>query len=367
MSVYKSANGKTYRYDFQYRGARFFGNTHQTAKREARAVEHKKRAEAKELFARTQFSSESVLRFKEAASRWHFEVGQYLKNEDTTVKDLNWLKTQIGPGTGLHEITNNTVAQLVNKRRMEKRWGKGDRTVSNATVNRTVLIPLRRIILRARRVWGVQTSRIDFAAHFLEEPQERVREATIGEEKDILSNLAPGYDDAVKFAFATGCRRMEILGMEWTHVDFFSNRFTVTGKYGKSRTLPMSEDVRELLWKQQEHHPRKVWTYVAQRALPKRKLVKGERYPMTEAGLRTAFRRAAKSAEVENFRFHDTRHTAATRLLRESNLRVVQDILGHSDPKTTTKYAHATDDDLRQAIDRAGKKSRFLFEDTETT
>lgn len=46
---------------------------------------------------------------------------------------------------------------------------------------------------------------------------------------------------------------------------------------------------------------------------------------------------------VKDFRFHDTRHTAATRVLRESNLRVVQTLLGHSDVKTTTKYPHAID------------------------
>ncbi|MEI5680244.1 MULTISPECIES: tyrosine-type recombinase/integrase, partial [unclassified Mesorhizobium] len=54
---------------------------------------------------------------------------------------------------------------------------------------------------------------------------------------------------------------------------------------------------------------------------------------------------------VKNFRFHDTRHTAATRVLRKSNLRVVQELLGHEDIKTTTKYAHALKEDVRDALD----------------
>ncbi len=55
--------------------------------------------------------------------------------------------------------------------------------------------------------------------------------------------------------------------------------------------------------------------------------------------------------KVSNFRFHDTRHTAATRILRVSNLRVAQKLLGHEDIKTTTKYAHAMVEDIRNGLD----------------
>ncbi|MDR3470220.1 MAG: tyrosine-type recombinase/integrase [Devosia sp.] len=74
------------------------------------------------------------------------------------------------------------------------------------------------------------------------------------------------------------------------------------------------------------------------------------RYPMTESGLKIAMRRAVKLAGVEDFHFHDTRHTAATRALRASNLRVVQILLGHKDVATTTKYAHAFAEDVRAAL-----------------
>ncbi len=54
---------------------------------------------------------------------------------------------------------------------------------------------------------------------------------------------------------------------------------------------------------------------------------------------------------MTDFHFHDLRHTSATRILRKSNLRVVQQLLGHSDIATTTKYAHAVDDDIRNAME----------------
>ena len=172
-----------------------------------------------------------------------------------------------------------------------------------------------------------------------------------------MDELSRGYDDAVRFAFLTGCRRMEILGLEWPQVDFFSKRFTVTGKGNKIRTIPMSQAVFDLLWSIRNHHEVKVFTYEAKPTLKGQKLVRGQRYPLTEAGLKTAIRRAVPKAGVSNFRFHDTRHTAATRVLRVSNLRVVQNLLGHKDIATTTKYAHAVDDDIRSALDAIASES----------
>ena len=96
-----------------------------------------------------------------------------------------------------------------------------------------------------------------------------------------------------------------------------------------------------------------MFTYVASRTKKAEGLVRGTRYPITESGLKSAMRRAVPRAGVDNFRFHDTRHTAATRVLRKSNLRVAQILLGHSDVKTTTKYAHALNEDIRAALDAA--------------
>jgi integrase len=125
----------------------------------------------------------------------------------------------------------------------------------------------------------------------------------------------------------------------------------VIGKGGQDRTIPMSNVVFELLWAEKDHDPIWVFTYEARRTDKRKKLFRGIRYPMTDAGLRTAMRRAVANAGVDNFRFHDLRHTAAARVLRKSNLRVVQNLLGHADPSTTAKYAHAVAEDIRAAMD----------------
>jgi integrase len=361
MSVYKRSGATSYSYDFIIRGRRFTGDTRATSKREAERVEAGLKAAAR---LRIQQEAEFVsagMTLEIAVARWWDEVGQYnaRKGQDAALTDLNWLKVQIGAKKPLAEINDNVVARAVAKRRGEYRFGQEKfGFVSAATVNRSCTQRLREVIVRARDVWGANVGKIDFSKHMLKEPEERVREASVDEEAALMEELSPGYDDAVRFAFLTGCRRMEILGLEWPHVDFFSRRFTVTGKGDKTRTLPMSQAIYDLLWSQKDHHPVKVFTFVARRTLKPRKLIKGKRYPLTESGLKTAVRRAVPSAGLDNFRFHDMRHTAATRTLRKSNLKVVQKLLGHASIETTTKYAHAMDDDIRDALEAMSETRR---------
>lgn len=370
MSVYKRAGQETYSYDFVVRGRRFSGDTGATEKRAAKRFEDLKRADAKAQIAEQAAFFADRMTFEVAASRWWLEVGQHHQNADTTLNNLEWLKEHIGNKTDLTDITDSIVASLVARRRGERvrRIIKGGKIkegelVGPATVNRTCTQPLREIITRARKVWKVKVAEVDFGRHMLAEPQERVREASIEEEAAIIEELGRGYDVAVRFAFLTGCRRMEILGLEWTRVDFFNRQFTVIGKGKKARTLPMSQAIYELLWEERNFHQVKVFTYVAQKASKRYKLERGRRYPLTESGLKSAMRRAVPRAGVENFHFHDTRHTAATRVLRKSNLRVAQILLGHSDVKTTTKYAHALNEDIRAALEAAGSPTQIPTND----
>lgn len=362
MSVYKKNGRDAYSYDFEIRGRRFSGNTGATSKREAKRfedaqkeIERAKLADEEKFFAPT-------MTFEVAASRYWLEVGQHHKNADTTLANLEWLRNAIGRNTEMESVTDSILASLVAKRRGERvrRTGKNGKVhlgklIEPSTVNRTCTQPFREIYLRARDVWKIKVADVNFSKHLLNERQERVREATPGEEDAIMSELSRGYDKAVRFAFLSGCRRMEILGLEWAMVDFFTRNFKVMGKGDKERTIPMSEEIYSLLWGEKDHHPVKVFTYEAKRTRKNDGLVRGQRYPLTESGLKSAMRRAVPRSGVENFRFHDTRHTAATRVLRKSNLRVAQLLLGHSDVATTTKYAHVMNDDIRAALDAASR------------
>lgn len=339
MSVYKKHGREVYSFDFRYRGARFSGSTGCKTKREAERFEEDERARIKA----SRVDRSKPMTFAVASSVYWDEVGRFHQNGADTERTLAWLQTQIGKATRVAAISNATIAAAVAKRR-----GEG---VSAATVNRTVTQPLRAILRRCAKTWKQEVQEIDWRQHFLAESQERVREASATEEAALLASIRQDYAPALRFALLTGCRRAEIVGLEWASVDFFNREFTVLGKRKKRRTIPMTKAVYDLLWALRQHHKTAVFTYLA---VDHRNPDSKERRPITINGFKTEWRRTKGRTEVTNFRFHDSRHTAATRLVRATgNLKLVQTLLGHSEIATTSRYAHVTKEDLRAGLEAA--------------
>jgi integrase len=84
----------------------------------------------------------------------------------------------------------------------------------------------------------------------------------------------------------------------------------------------------------------------------------GERYPFTQWGWRRPWAQALKSAGIDAFRFHDLRHTRGTRILRATgNLVLAKDALKHKNIRTTLRYAHASDHDVRKALDASESRN----------
>jgi integrase len=68
------------------------------------------------------------------------------------------------------------------------------------------------------------------------------------------------------------------------------------------------------------------------------------------------FKAALKDAKIENFRFHDLRHTAGPRLAEAgADAFTIKDILGHASIQTSTIYVHATDEGKRRALTSLGQ------------
>lgn len=356
MSVYrpKGRDGEPaspfYHYDFQHRKRRFSGSTGCRTKPEARKYEQRIKEEAKAAVAAEAGPDADQMTLDAAALRFWNEKGQHYRgNAQKTFKaSLGWIVQQAGPNRKLSEIRNNVVADLVARRR-----GEG---VSNATVNRTVTEPLRRIMLRAQDAWDCEIPRIKWGVHLLKEPNERVRELREDEQPRILDAMPEGYRDVVRFALMSGCRLAECIGLRWADVDWGAREISVLGKGNKRASIPLTTEMRALLFPLQAQHPDRVFTYPRRR---KRGLSKvGDREPVTYEGMKTAWRRAIKAAGIENFRFHDNRHTAATRLLRSgANIMAVKNLLRHTDVATTSKYAHVTMDDLRASMERLGERA----------
>jgi integrase len=342
VSIYKPRNSPYWHYDFRRRGLRFCGSTQTGDRRKAVAVEEQRKRQADSAAAAIRAAGEKPLSWGLAAARFQAEIGKHYRGGGAKdcLRALAWLTARIGFDTALTAIDGNRVAMLVAIRR-----GEG---VAPATVNRSMTEVLRKVLRRASEAWGCAVPRIAWREHMLAEPQPIVREITVADEERLVAAEREDYVPVRRFAALTGCRMGEIVDLTWPDVDFGNRLIRVTGKGGKSRTIPMTPEIRELLWALRGHHARAVFTYRCVRTSAGRK--RGSRYPITREGLKTRARRAGKKAGVAA-RFHDLRHTFATRVLRGSgNLRVVQTLLGHEDPKTTAKYAHVLAEDLRAAM-----------------
>lgn len=364
MSTYRPKGSPFYQFDFQLGGVRFSGSTKRTNERDARAVEKTEREKARQTQAAARDASTS-LKLRHVAGRYWQEVGQHHAGKANTWRDLDRLVEYFGPETLLTEIGDDQVAQLV-------AWRRGHRvqrtrrkptkkappapTISNATVNRSTTEVLKKLFTRAK-AWGVRFEREpNWKLHRLPEPQERVREL-VGDEADRLEAATrDDYGPFFAFARASGLRLNECL-LKWSEVDWGARQIRKPGKGGKLVTVPITTAIREILWPLQGQHAEHVFTYVATSTRPGR--IRGQRYPVTYQGAKTAWRRLRRTAGVEGFRFHDFRHDVGTKLLRQTgNLKLVQRALNHADLKTTAKYAHVLDSEVAAALDRLHQEQR---------
>ncbi len=347
MSVYKPKNSPFFHYDFRWKGHRFHGSTGQTARRNAESVERSERARAALGKPRR-----PELTLDLAAERYTQEVAAHQASAKTTDYQLANLVTGLGKTAMLSEIAA-LLPGYIARRRGQSAHGRGNKLVANATVNREVAL-LRSLYRRAQRVWRVDVGEApDWGAHMLPEAEERVRSLTQAQEAALFEHLRPDFHPLVRFALATGLRLGNIIRLTWAQVDWDAAEIAVTlkGRAGRRRplTIRMTPGLVDLLSAERGRHPIFVFTYLCRRGRAKR--LKGQRYPFSRYGWRGPWNAALEAAGIADFRFHDLRHTDATRTLRKTrNLKLVQQKLGHASITSTARYSHVTVDDVHSAM-----------------
>ncbi|MFT4255699.1 MAG: site-specific integrase [Pseudoxanthomonas sp.] len=153
----------------------------------------------------------------------------------------------------------------------------------------------------------------------------------------------------VLVALNTGMRRGELLGLEWGNVNLPGKLLTVTvgnAKSRKARHIPLNAEALDVLtrWKKQ--------------AAKDARLV----FPSPKTGgrmdnINTSWEEICAEAKLEDFRFHDLRHSFASRLVMAGvDLNTARELLGHSDIRMTLRYAHLAPDKLADAVAKLGNK-----------
>lgn len=133
-------------------------------------------------------------------------------------------------------------------------------------------------------------------------------------------------------------RQGEIFNLSWFDVDFSRRLIHIrVSKNGKERFVPINETVRSTL----EGIPR-TSEYVFPSPKTKGRLV----------DVKYRFDKARKEAGIRDFRFHDLRHTAATRMAEGgADAFTLAAIFGWSDIRMALRYTHATDEGKRRAVE----------------
>lgn len=352
MSTYKPKGSSIFVYDFWMKGERHNGSTHCKTKRDADSYEAKLRAE---LALDTRQRKKPLITLDEAAG--HYEDHLQANGKWSTTQD--YLIANIVSGLGgdryLSDITEQELRDY-----FAKRAGK----VAAASVNREIEV--------ARPIWRrhARTHEIGempaWGEMFYAVPKADPKELYHDQEQRLFAHLRADLRDFARFALASGWRLKEVRHLRWNDLALRERLARVKVKGGDTLMRPLGEEMLVLIANQPKAGPF-VFTYVCQKSRkayidrqgrrhPAR--LAGERYNFSQGGWRKPWTAALKAAEIDELRFHDLRHTRGTRVLRATgNLAVVQKALAHRSIKTTLRYAHASDDDVRKALDASDSRS----------
>lgn len=146
----------------------------------------------------------------------------------------------------------------------------------------------------------------------------------------------------VLLSLHTGMRRGELFALTWRSVDLNVGRITVhgaTAKSGTTRHLPLNSEALAVLrgWHDQAHH------------------VEGLVFPGKSGcafnNVRRSWEGVLAAAQINRFRWHDIRHSFASKLVMAAvDLNTVRELLGHSDYKMTQRYAHLAPEHKAAAV-----------------
>lgn len=263
-----------------------------------------------------------------------------LYDEYGKINKLSYGRDAFGKIIGAYFGTETNINSIKpDKIEKFKDYLKTERKSSNSTINKYISALSKMYNL------GISNKLINYnpvkEVKKLREDSFKIRYLSREEEErmfDIISSDYKYLQPIIICALHTGMRKGEILNLKWSNVDFEFNFIEILKtKSGKTRKIPISDTLLNVLREQPQTHE-----YVFTNTYTGK--------PYTD--IHNSFRMILTKANINNFRFHDLRHTVATRLVEKGiDLIVVKEILGHSKIDTTMRYAHAVPKRKLEAIE----------------
>ena len=326
MSLYKRKDSSVYWVKLHHSGKIVQRSTGTADKVKAREYHDRLKAslwEQERLGTRPRYS------WQQAAGRWLEETIHKATHEQDIAK-LKWLHPILGE-LMLDEITLDVIVRI--KAARLKEVGK-----STSTTNRFLAL-VRAILKRAVDEWDWLGKAPKVKLFKVLEG--RVRFITPDQVQALLHELPAHQQDMVLFALQTGLRQSNVVKLEWLQVNLEQGHMWVNAAQSKNRkpiAVPLNREALAVLHRQLGKHPVRVFTFAGK--------------PIANANTH-AWRNALKRAGIEDFRWHDLRHTwASWHRMQGTPTHELQQLGGWKTGAMVERYAHLASDHLAKAAAR---------------
>lgn len=317
-----------------------------------------RKTDAKEWAKQTETSMRQGRHFKTAEAKKH-TVGEFIdrylreiekKNPKRFVDVkplLRWWKGEIGVYL-LSEVSRALIIEQRDKLLNTK--GRNVERRSNSTVNR-YMTALGNALTIATNEWEWIHENPMRKISKLSEPRGRVRFLDDEERERLLeackTSASPYLHTLVVLALSTGARQGELLNLRWSDVDWRRRVLTLHDTKNKDRRLlPLVHYALQLM---EEHN--KVRNIASDWVFP------SPSRPMKPWDCRSAWLSALRKANIQDFRFHDLRHSCASYLaMNGASLAEIAEVLGHKTLQMVKRYAHLSEVHTAQVVQRMNER-----------
>lgn len=323
MAIYR--RGKTWWIDFvSPTGRRIRRSSRTSDKQQAQEFHDKLKAE---LWRIQHLGEKPDRTWQEAAVRW-VNSTDHKRDHRKDIAKLRYLDQFLGDKK-LKEIDRDLLSHIADKKREE---------ASASTANR--YLALVRAVLRAARDQWEWIDTIPSTPMF-KEPKKRIRWITRSQAKALIHELPRHLADLAEFTLATGLRQTNASMLRWSQVDMERRVAWVhpdQSKSGRAISVPLNNDAMRVLQRQDSTGSDYVFLYRGQ--------------PVERTSTK-AWYAALERAQIEDFRWHDLRHTWASWHVQSGTpLQELMELGGWATYDMVLRYAHLASDHLYEASKR---------------